>query len=85
MIAGVGNGPDRLTHIRAVDRPLTDLAVLPGGDASFCPDGRRIAFVKVARTPAVSDAQSRSPQPRSVPSARSGSRISIARWRRPRR
>ncbi len=58
VVAGVAAGADRVTHVRAVDRPLTDLMTLSGGDASFCPDGRRMAYVKITRTQAVVDAQS---------------------------
>ena len=58
VVAGIAAGADRVTHVRAVDRPLTDLMTLSGGDASFCPDGRRMAYVKITRTQAVVDAQS---------------------------
>jgi hypothetical protein len=46
-----------VTHVRAADNPSTDLAALPGGDANFCPDGRRVAYLKTTRTPEITEAE----------------------------
>jgi hypothetical protein len=45
--AGVASGAARRTHVRAVAAPATDVTTLDGGDASFCPDGRSAAFLRV--------------------------------------
>ena len=52
-----GNAAERATHIRNTDRPDTDAGILPGGNASFCPDGRQVAYVKTERTPEVAQAE----------------------------
>src|SRR3954471_2075079 len=55
--AGVASGVGRTTHVRAVTAPDTDITALDGGEASFCPDGRTVAFVRVPATPAITTAQ----------------------------
>jgi len=57
VVAGVGFGRDRTTHIRATAAASTDQATLPGGDASFCPDGRHVAYLRVASNPDITTAQ----------------------------
>ena len=57
VVAGAASGAHRLTHVRAADAPTVDRTTLPGGDASFCPDGRHIAYLRVAMTPEISRAQ----------------------------
>ena len=56
-ILATGNGAERATHIRTTDRPDTDTGILLGGNVSFCPDGRRVAYVKTERTPDVAQAE----------------------------
>ena len=46
--AGVASGAGRVTHVRAVSAPGADVATLEGGEASFCPGGRTVAFLRVA-------------------------------------
>jgi Peptidase family M28 len=55
--AGIASGVGRVTHVRATAAPGTDLTALDGGDASFCPDGRRVAFLRVPASPDVNAAQ----------------------------
>ena len=47
ITAGAAAGIGRITHVRATAVTDTDLTTLDGGDASFCPDGRHVAFVRV--------------------------------------
>ncbi len=47
IVAGVASGSERFTHIRATSAPTRDVATLAGGDASFCPDGRHVAYLRV--------------------------------------
>src|SRR5262245_1405176 len=55
--AGVASGGGRMTHVRTTAAPSRDVTTLDGGDASFCPDGRRVAFLRVARSPEITAAQ----------------------------
>ncbi|HET7695817.1 MAG TPA: M20/M25/M40 family metallo-hydrolase [Vicinamibacterales bacterium] len=55
--AGTAAGAGRVTRVRAAASPEKDLASLDGGDASFCPDGRSIAFLRVPATSAIAAAQ----------------------------
>src|SRR5262245_42641657 len=55
--AGVASGMGRVTHVRAVTAPDKDLAAIEGWDASFCPDGRGVAFLRVAPTSEINAAQ----------------------------
>ena len=48
----------RVTHVRAASAPDKDVTTLDGGEASFCPDGRSVAFLRVPATPEVTAAQS---------------------------
>jgi hypothetical protein len=57
VAAGVASGAGRITHVRAAASPATDLATLDGGEASFCPDGRRVAFLRVPPSPDLTVAQ----------------------------
>jgi hypothetical protein len=57
VAAGVASGAARLTHVRATASPATDLLTLDGGEASFCPDGRRVAFLRVPPSVEVTRAQ----------------------------
>jgi hypothetical protein len=57
VTAGTAAGIGRTTHVRVVSSPATDVATLDGGDASFCPDGRHIAFLRVASSPELVAAQ----------------------------
>lgn len=50
IAAGDASGIDRTTHVRALKSPSEDAATLPGGSASFCPDGRHIAWIRVQPT-----------------------------------
>ena len=49
VVAGVASGTERTTHIRATAAPGSDQTTLPGGDASFCPDNRRVAYLTYLR------------------------------------
>ena len=51
VTAGVASGAGRITHVRAAAAAATDVATLDGGDASFCPDGRHVAFLRVPASP----------------------------------
>ena len=53
VAAGVASGAARVTHVRATAAPANDVTTLDGGDASFCPDGRHVAFLRVPRRPSV--------------------------------
>jgi hypothetical protein len=55
--AGVASGSGRITRVRAVSAPDKDVVALDGGDASFCPDGRHVAFLRVAPSPDIAAAQ----------------------------
>jgi len=57
VLAGTASGAGRLTHVRATAAPSVDVTSLPGGDASFCPDGRRVAFLRVPASPELDTAQ----------------------------
>ena len=57
VAAGVASGAGRITHVRAAASPATDLTTLDGGEASFCPDGRHVAFLRVPSSPDVTSAQ----------------------------
>ena len=57
VAAGVASGAGRITHVRAAASPATDLTTLDGGEASFCPDGRRVAFLRVPPSADVTLAQ----------------------------
>ncbi len=57
VVAGVGSGAVRVTHVRATSAPASDRVTLPGGDASFCPDGHRVAYLRVPSTPEITRAQ----------------------------
>jgi hypothetical protein len=57
IAAGDAAGVDRITHLRAVDRPDRDAATLPGGAASFCPDGRHVAWMRAEPSPEIEQAQ----------------------------
>src|SRR4051812_16733890 len=45
VVAGAASGLDRVTHVRLAAAPGADAVTLDGGDASFCPDGRHVAFL----------------------------------------
>ena len=55
--AGVASGAGRITHVRAIATPATDVATLDGGEASFCPDGRSVAFLRVPPSAEIAAAQ----------------------------
>jgi Peptidase family M28 len=55
--AGTASGAGRVTHVRATANPTADVTTLDGGDASFCPDGRRVAFVRVPSASDITAAQ----------------------------
>ncbi len=57
IVAGVAIGSDRITHVRAISAASADQATLSGGDASFCPDGRHIAYLRVASSPELAKAE----------------------------
>jgi Peptidase family M28 len=57
IVAGVAVGSDRTTHIRAISAANGDRATLPGGDASFCPDSRHIAYLRVTSSPELAKAE----------------------------
>ncbi|MEO6239540.1 MAG: M20/M25/M40 family metallo-hydrolase [Vicinamibacterales bacterium] len=57
VAAGVASGAGRVTHVRAVSSPANDVTTLDGGDASLCPDGRRVAFLRVQPSAEISRAQ----------------------------
>ena len=57
VAAGVASGAARITHIRTAAAPTTDVTTLDGGEASFCPDGRRVAFLRVPASPELTRAQ----------------------------
>jgi len=55
--AGTVSGGNRLTHVRAAATPSADVTTLDGGDASFCPDSRRVAFIRVPPSREIDEAQ----------------------------
>lgn len=55
--AGGGSGAGRTTHVRAVTAPTRDVTTLDGGDASFCPGGRHVAFLRVPASAELAAAQ----------------------------
>lgn len=57
VLAGVPSGVERVTHVRAVAAAAKDVTALDGGDASFCPDGRHVAFLRIPASPDVTAAQ----------------------------
>ena len=57
VAAGVASGAARITHVRAAAAPAIDVTTLDGGEASFCPDGRRVAFLRVPASPELTRAQ----------------------------
>ena len=58
VAAGVASGVDRVTHVRATAAPGKDVTTLDGGDASFCADGRHVAFLRIPASPEMTAAQS---------------------------
>jgi hypothetical protein len=56
--AGVASGAGRVTHVRSSSSPAVDVTTLDGGEASFCPDGRRVAFLRVPASADITIAQS---------------------------
>src|SRR5689334_16982093 len=46
IVAGDVAGIERVTHVRSIERPAQDLGTLAGGSASFCPDGRHVAWLR---------------------------------------
>jgi hypothetical protein len=50
IVAAEAQGIDRITHVRAMRSPRDDAFTLPGGNASFCPDGRHISWLRVEPT-----------------------------------
>jgi hypothetical protein len=57
IVAGAASGRERTTHIRSIAAPATDQASLAGSDASFCPDGRHVAYLRVPSSPEIDRAQ----------------------------
>jgi hypothetical protein len=57
VVAGVASGVERVTHVRATSAPAKDVTLLDGGEASFCPDGRHVAFLRVPASPEITAAQ----------------------------
>ncbi len=57
IAAGDAAGVDRSTHVRATGSPSKDAAILPGGSASFCPDGRHVAWIRVESRPEIRAAE----------------------------
>ena len=55
--AGAASGAGRITHVRAAASPAADVTTLDGGEASFCPDGQRVAFLRVPASVEVTRAQ----------------------------
>lgn len=71
---GVGAGPGRITHVRAVSDIAKDVTTLDGGDASLCPDGRQVAFLRVPPSPDVTAAQNAVAAAASLPAGERGTR-----------
>src|SRR5262249_27807527 len=57
VVAGVASGAARVTHVRAAAAPDRDVTTLDGGAAIVCPDGKRVAFVRVPASPELTAAQ----------------------------
>ena len=57
VIAGAASGAERVTHVRATATPAKEVSTLDGGDASFCPDARHVAFLRVPASPEITAAQ----------------------------
>src|SRR6185436_11763513 len=57
LSAGAASGAGRLTRVRTIAAPTRNAATLDGGEASFCPDGRRVAFLRVPASPEIAAAQ----------------------------
>ena len=57
IVAGVASGVERVTHVRAAAAPGKDITTLDGGEASFCPDGRHVAFLRAPASPEITAAQ----------------------------
>ena len=57
VVAGVGSGVERTTHVRATADSGSDVTALDGGDASFCPDGQHVAFLRIPPSPDITAAQ----------------------------
>lgn len=55
--AGAASGAGRTTHVRSVAAPARDVTTLDGGDASFCPGGRHVAFLHVPASAELTAAQ----------------------------
>ena len=55
--AGVASGAVRTTRVRSVAAPAVDVTTLDGGEASFCPDGRSVAFLRVPPSAEIAAAQ----------------------------
>ena len=55
--AGVASGAGRITRVRTIAAPTRNAATLDGGEASFCPDGLRVAFLRVPASPDLTAAQ----------------------------
>jgi Peptidase family M28 len=55
--AAVASGAGRITRIRATAAPGRNVITLEGGEASFCPDGGRIAFLRVPPSNEIAAAQ----------------------------
>src|SRR5262245_51891248 len=55
--AGTASGAGRVTHVRLTANPSADVTTLDGGDASFCPDGRRVVFLRVPGSTEINTAQ----------------------------
>jgi Tol biopolymer transport system component len=58
IVAGEASGVERVTHVRTIDLPSTDLTALAGGSATFCPDGRHVAWLRVSPSTEIAQAQS---------------------------
>jgi hypothetical protein len=57
VTAGTASGAGRTTRIRAITAPGRNVTTLEGGDASFCPDGRHVAFLRVPGSSEITAAQ----------------------------
>jgi hypothetical protein len=55
--AGAASGVGRTTHVRAVAAPTRDVTTIDGWDASFCPGGRYVVFLRVPPSAELSAAQ----------------------------
>jgi Peptidase family M28/Fibronectin type III domain len=57
IVAGAAVGRDRTTHVRAISAANADQTTLSGGDASFCPGGRHVAYLRVNSSPELAKAE----------------------------